>query len=665
LHGLLGLWAVGLPAVAPAGDEAEMRKLLALLDQQTTLATSSRMNADYIPGMATVLRGEDLLARGVRTVWEALGLVPGLTQGMEFTGERQILSRGVGHGYASGNIKFMLDGISLNTTLTGQANPLLNMPIEQVERIEVIRGPGSSIHGEYAYAGVVDVISRRRDRTLYAGGGSFSSFGGGALWHGEDPERGLTYAINLAATDTDGADSRVDQDALHHSGDQALSNAPGPANEDARYRGLSAHLTWGRAFASFHYLEDGFGDHFGVNHFLPPDQDHLVSSNGYSVLEAGGEFDLAEDLVGRLRLEALRHRRQRDRMYVAPAGYWGNSDPVFMDLDYEEQRWLGELRFDWRPQDHEVLFSLEYSDTAIDSQSWDWYGWPWELPGDWIDAGMSRQIRALVLQDQYRLDERITLTATLRYDDYSDVGDFLSPRLALVWRLDEANILKAQFARAFRPPTFYELTYPGDGRIDPSEIHTIEVGYILKRPGFEWRLTLFDSRLDDPIHFDDPTNAGFDNGEDVRLRGVELEYQQRLGGRFKLDANLSYVDAQTEDSHEPLTGGAEWLANVALLWQPDDRWNGALQGRYVGERARHGLDPRSDLDAYVAFDLSLSYRFSPRGLTLRGGVKNLTDADVRFPDQVTTDYSGTYYLPYPDDYPQAGRQWWLGVSYDF
>ena len=173
-----------------AGADPELRDLLSLLDDQTQLATKTGMNADFIPGMATVLSGEDLLDRGIRTVWGALGLVPGFSQGLEATGERQVLSRGVGFGYASGNIKILLDGVSMNASLTATANPVLNIPIEQVERIEVIRGPGSSVYGEFAYAGVVNVITRQQERTLHLQADQGATAGGGGVWYWQDPEHG-------------------------------------------------------------------------------------------------------------------------------------------------------------------------------------------------------------------------------------------------------------------------------------------------------------------------------------------------------------------------------------------------------------------------------------------------------------------------------------------
>ncbi len=109
--------ALILPILAAeASEEAELRDLLTLLDRQTELATRTGLNADFIPAMATILSGDDLLLRGARTVWEALSLVPGISQGLEVTGERQVLSRGVGHGCASGNVKILLDGVSMNST---------------------------------------------------------------------------------------------------------------------------------------------------------------------------------------------------------------------------------------------------------------------------------------------------------------------------------------------------------------------------------------------------------------------------------------------------------------------------------------------------------------------------------------------------------------------
>jgi outer membrane receptor for ferrienterochelin and colicins len=653
------------PVSTESTDDTEMASLITLLDEQTDMAAKSGLNADYVPGMVTVLSGDELLLRGARTVWDALSLVPGISLGMEFTGERQVLARGVGHGYASGNIKFLLDDVSMNSTLLATANPVLNMPIEQVERIEVIRGPGSSVYGEFAYAGVVNVVTRRGERALNAQAGEGDQLGAGALWAWRDEERDISLSTNLMATRSKGLDVRVNEDGLYQLGVPELSNAPGFSNEAGRYRGFFLDLSWGDWFASFKWLDDGYGDHFGVNHFLPPRDPRIASWQRYRTLVLGRELAFSETLHASVRLEAMQHNRQRDRLYIYPGTVPGESS-LYLDLDYRELKYLGKADVRWQvAPSHELLIGLEASQVAIDKATWDFIGQQVAVAPTWIDTDMDRQILSVFLQDEYRLSDQVTLTGTLRYDDYSDVGDHFSPRIAAVWRVNQENILKLQYAQAFRPPTFYELEYPGRGRIEPSTIDTLEAGYIFKRPTLEARLGLFHSDLSNPIAFDEVTSGGFQNAPDARLQGFEAEYRQSFGAHFKLDANLSYVDAELLSTGQRLPGGADWLANLGMTWQPLSHWTLVLEVQYVGERSRSRLEDREPLDSQTTADLTLSYRTSAPGPYMSLGVKNLSDTDVRFPDQLTTGFQGEYYLAYPDDYTRPGRHWWLSVGYDF
>jgi iron complex outermembrane receptor protein len=658
---LLGASAVVGESLSANADAEPLDELLSILDQQTELATKSGMNADYVPGMATILTGADLRARGVRNVSEALALVPGISQGIEMTGERQILSRGIGYGYASGNIKILLDGVSMNATLYATANPVLNMPIAQVERIEVIRGPGASVHGEYAFAGVIDVITRKGEREVSATALEQGDWGGGLLWHWSDPARDLSLSLNAYGLEgDDGVD--VDADAAFGIGMPELSNAPGPSNESHRYRGLFADARWGDVFAAVKLLEDDYGDHFGINHFLPPDDDRLASRQRYQSLQLGADLTFNARWNSRLRLEALRYERDRDDLFVFPTGYFFDDEPVFMSQNYQETRYLLAVDTHWTPNDqHRVLFGLEASHVEVDEATWDWPA-AFAIDFPWLDDQRPRRILSLIVQDEFRLNDKLTLTGALRFDDYSDVGSHFSPRLAAVWRIDAENILKAQYARAFRPPTFYEQEYAAAGDIGFGEIATYELGYILKKPRWEGRLIMFRSELTDPIIFSDPVSA-YANVDAARLHGVELEYRQRLRHDLKLDANLSYVHTRDDRTGDPLPGGADLLANLGLIWRPAPAWTLAAQLAYVGERERREHDERDPVAAYTTLDLTLGYAKSKQGLFTRLGVKNLTNTDVRYPDQLAS--AGGVSWIYADDYPRPGRRWWLELGYAF
>ncbi len=672
-HGVLcalGLsLTTGVVAETARTDEEDFVDLLSLLDNQTELATKSGMNADYTPGMATILHGRDLLARGVRTVWEALSLVPGMSQGMEATGERQVLSRGVGYGYASGNIKILLDGVSMSSAFIGTADAVLEMPIEQVQRIEVIRGPGSSVYGEHAYAGVVDVITRRGERTLHgqlgqsgpAGGGL--NVGGGAIWTWGLPKQDLRVSVNLQGLE-DSADVEAGPDALWATGHSELSNAPGPTNETRRFRSLLADLQWGDSFASIAILDDAYGDPFGVNHMLPPRSTHLTSTQQNWSAQLGHNIRVNDQLNATVRLEGLGYQDRRDQLYVLPVTYAGNQEPVYVDRDYTERRYRGSVDIHWQPRyQHKLLIGLEASQTNVGKATWDWEGLPFPVPPNWLDTDMNRTILSAFIQDEYRPSDQLTLTGTLRYDDYSDVESFFSPRLAAVWRIDEQNILKAQYAVAFRPPTFFEQQYPAKGSLNTSTIDTVELGYIRRQPSWELRLMAFASKLTNPIIFDERSNDGYINAPDAQLRGIELEFEGRFGRDVRLDGNLSYVDAQRPSTGDALPGGTDLLANLAAFWRFHPDWTAVLQGRYVGDRYRRPEDPRPSLQGYTLLDLTLTYKPERKGPVLYLGVKNLTNEDVRYPEQYTN-LNGVS-LSYPGDYPRPSRRLWLSAGYRF
>ena len=132
---------------AVEGDQAARTDLLSVLGDVSALATKTRLNADYVPGILNVLNGDELVALGARTVWEALELVPSVQIERNNNGGRRVAIRSFQH--SNGNVKLLLNSVAMNNAFAGYSN-ILYIPIEQVERIEVIRGPGSAVHGEWS-----------------------------------------------------------------------------------------------------------------------------------------------------------------------------------------------------------------------------------------------------------------------------------------------------------------------------------------------------------------------------------------------------------------------------------------------------------------------------------------------------------------------------------
>ena len=229
---------------AVAAEDNSSAYLLDDLGEQTSIATRTKLNVDYAPGTVSILHSDILLAHGARTVWEALAQVPSFELSMDETGNRQVLVRGVGRTYSSGNIKLLLNDVPLNSELLSLANPLLNMPVEQVERIEVIRGPGSAIYGESAYMGVVNVITRKQGQRIFAALGDKGATAGGGVLELNDAERQFNMNLNVAGWKRDGGGLRAGEDAGYSEGFPAESNAPGLANDKYDYKSALFNLNY-------------------------------------------------------------------------------------------------------------------------------------------------------------------------------------------------------------------------------------------------------------------------------------------------------------------------------------------------------------------------------------------------------------------------------------
>jgi len=648
----------GTPDIFTAVETNELQQLLDLLQEQTSLATKNRLNADYVPGMITVLHGDELIYKGARTVWEALSLVPGIGLSIEETGRKQVVIRGIGRTYASGNSKIFLNGASMNSARLAHANPVMDIPVEQIERIEIIRGPGAAIHGEFALTGVVNVITRKGENSVYLVAGENSTQGAGLMLSYKDKTAPLSIDLNLAGWQTDGADVIAGEDELYIEDggvNSSFSNAPGPSNEAAEDKTAILSLSYDKFSIAAQWLKDGYGDHFGRNQFLPPDTKRIVTRNEFRTLEIKQRFDISSNWHSEFYAGWQDKEQNKDDLFAGP----GLSDPAidgYVDVFYRESRNNAGIDFKWTDkQEHNVILGIEYVDINVDHELNEYiesdvvlYDWAF------VDSDKRRRIRSTTFQEEWRPDDALTVTLGLRHDDYNDIESELSPRLASVWRMDQHNIFKAQYARAFRPPTFYEMA-AAITEVEGSTINTFELGYIYKNNNGEYAVTLFDSKIDQFIVFID--QQGFQNTESASMQGLEFELKQSLNKQFNYDFNISFLDSKDKNSGQAMPGSTDLIANLGINYQPIARTNLALQYHYTGESYRESTDSRDKLAAYNTTDFTLSLRdIFGKKISFTAGIKNIFDENVKYPAPALT---------YVDDHPRAGRQWWLQTKYVF
>ena len=570
-------------------------------------------------------------------------------------------------------VKMMLNGVPMNASLSGEAVPLHFIPIEQVERIEIIRGPGSALYGKWAFLGVINVITRQEGNRIFGRFGSFDAHNAGVVATYNDIED-FKVSLNASGWERDRSDIGSGPDS--YTGSSLSSNAPGPVNDSREagtgvlsmeYKDISLIAQW---------TSTSFGNHFGMTGALPPldDRQNLTERNW--VVEMGWDRELSQALELKLNAGYRRYLWDSGKMLLFPAGDITPDDAVG-STHYEEGAAYAGINLHWTEWErHHVLFGLEYENIEM-GDTWQKTNYDpvtlasvsyQRFSGDknWVDEHNNRNIFGAFIQDEYKITDNLTLTAGLRYDVYDDTKNTnkdASIRISGIYSASENHIFKIQYAEAFRPPSFIEMyliNAPGfstNAQIDFETVKTFELGYIYKNSSLTGELTLFRSELNDLINYvvDPVTSLEFpDNSETITSHGVEMMLNWKIYNSLLIDANVSYANTV---KGETLSGEINWLGNVGLVYQPDNNWFAALNYGHVGKRKRIDEDPRSSLDAYNTVDITAGIeKLFFGGTEFRAGVKNIFDEDIRFPASYTL---------FPEDYDSAGREWWVGFSYEF
>ncbi|MBL1274520.1 MAG: TonB-dependent receptor [Ectothiorhodospiraceae bacterium] len=686
---MLGM-LVPLPTFAAQDDSQDaLQALLGALEQETRIATRTKMNIDFVPGMVSVLYGEDLVDRGMRTVEESLILIPGIELSISTDGNTQVFVRGLGSVFASGKIKVMLNDVPFNSTLS-VATTALSIPVELVERIEVIRGPGSAIYGEFAYGGVLNIITRKKQEKAFARYGSLGKTTiGGVLTRGK-PGTNWYTSLSFSGTNIEGDEVIAGPDVLRNS-PVPISAAPGPTNEKEEDRSLVLHTAYENFDFSVQWSEISRGEFFGLGYALPDNGHHLVRKVELLAVDAGWKFSLSNDINGRVRTGILDYSLESGLQQILPSGFGGPvlfPAGVIASPNHEERKHHVGVELNVSGiEKHDILLGLDWSNTkqgnvfAVRNYNPSTFA-PEPLAkytgsDNWLEEDLKRRLWAVFVQDQFSLSERLTITAGIRFDSYDDVGDATSPRLAAVYRLSEKQTIKAQYARAFRPPTFLETStrnnpvVRGSSDIESETIDSYEIGYIYNDGITIGRATLFYADLHDLIIIDTSASPNtYANEGKVHVSGLELEIARKFTHSIKMDANLSLQNSENKSDEQSLSGVADVLANIGVAYQYNRKLSVTGQFRYVGKRNRLAIDPRDKLAGYQTIDVTMTARrlFASasllEGATLRAGIKNVLDEDVVYAAPLTN-FNGSVIPSYLEDFPRPGREYWLQMEYRF
>jgi iron complex outermembrane receptor protein len=555
-------------------------------------------------------------------------------------------------------IKFMIDGISINAELSGANHFYLNMPIENIERIEIIRGPASALYGSFAHIGVINIITKastQNSSTAFLRGSSNNNTNAGFTQHANTEK----VQIGLSGSFENNANSREYKDYSLLPSDSTFNSY-----EDFTSLSLGANITF---LDDFHItsklLVFETQNYYGYGTW-PIVQDPKSLTHTSFVNEFSYTPQISKDLSLNLKV-GHKYYSMIGESRLQPYSIQGLDYDLIGDGDYKEYSLYSDISSDYRVKNNNIIIGTYLAYTNADGTTYSTNNptvseeTDIPLAGGGLQDKISRTQYAFYISDIYNISPKWTTNIGLRYDYYSDADDSFSPKLALLYNQDEKQNYKLMYQRSFRAPSFVELygtnePFIGNKDLKSETIDTVEIAYRYENSFDSWfSINFFYSDMQNFI----TRNAllEFVNSNETFSYGSEVEFKYPLLDTLSLQANYSYVYMKENNGDvTPLIPNS--LANVMLSYQISSHWNMGTKVRYVGKKKREELDTREDLNAYTTFDETLTY--TNKEIILQVSVKNIFDSDVIYPAPIG---SGTY----EDDLVQDGRTFWCSIEWRF
>lgn len=544
--------AVQEPTGAAELVELSIEELLAIEVYSASKFVQKTIEA---PAAVTIVTAADIKSYGYRTLADILGSVRGLfvtyDRNYKYLGVRGFNRPG---DYNS-RILLQVDGYRVNDANydTASIGQEFFLDVDLIDRVEVVRGAGSSIYGSNAFFAVANIITKRgRDYGGLEMSGEAASFGTGKgrATYGKQMENGAEVLLSATYFDSRGQDlsfpefSGVARNLDHDRAQQVYAKL---AYGDLALTAAYSERTKGVPTASF---DSVFND------------PRTRTKDSQAVLDLAYDSKLSErlDLSGRVFYGGYFY--DGTFPYAAP--------PVTVNKDMAWGEWWGaEAKLVGRFDRHKLVFGAEYQDNMRqDLKNYDLD--PYFLL---MDEKHRSARRALYIQDEMDLGQGLLLNAGLRYDHFSSVGDTFNPRLALIYHPRPETALKFLYSTAFRAPNAFELYYSSAAlgskpsvNLKPEEITSYEfVAEHRLQPNFRLTAAVYQNEISNLIsQVTDPADSldVFKNIGQVKAKGVEFEAERAWTDEARLRASYAWQITRDQASGAELENSPRHLAKI-------------------------------------------------------------------------------------------------------
>jgi outer membrane receptor for ferrienterochelin and colicins len=649
-----------------------------------TLATGRSQKISQAPAAVSVIKTEDIKEMGAVDLDQALRSIPGLhvsttsAFGYPVYAFRGIFTR------ANPEALVLVNGIPITNVYAGNRGLVWGgMPLENVSRIEVVRGPGSALYGADAFSGVINVVTKQASEIK-------GTEVGVRVGHPNQTDAWIQHGGHWGSVETafylglgkyGGSGQIIDKDKqtlLDQKNGTHLSSAPGEISDWHKSIDLRtdfAYEKW-RLRLGYQHRETGVGVGLADNLDTAsrPAEGRLYTDLTYDNEKFAPNWELSS-VMGYYDIK----REASDPAYTLyPAGAFGGKFPVGMlgDPSHSERHTHASITGVYKGFDSHLVrlgagAQLEdlYQTREIKNFT--------QIPSlQALSTGLTdvsgdssmvflmphkRYINYFLVQDEWSFIRDWTFTTGIRRDNYSDFGGTTNPRLALVWAAGYNLTLKAMHGEAFRAPAFseqYNINNPtslGNSNLRPEKIKSNELA-VVWQPwlSVQTNLSLFDYRMTDIIQY--VQNAGAStytaqNQGSQKGRGFEFETSWMAHRNLKFTGHYSLQHSKDEATglDAGLAPHRRYFARAD--WRFDPKWQFGTTINRVEDRMRQPGDSRPQIPNYTTFDFSLRGENIVAGWDIRASMLNALNADAREPSLAPGSI--------PNDIPLPGRTFYV------
>jgi iron complex outermembrane receptor protein len=671
-------------------EELDLETLLNFSDLTLQIAARAEQAPDEAPGAVSIVTGDDIRAQGARTLGDVLRLVPGVDVTTDGLGRPRVVMRGMASGATGGgseDVLILINGERIDEPVEGGATALnFAIPVGNIQKVEVLRGPGSALFGSGAVAGVVDIVTfTQRDFTgieANAGGGSFGTQQYSLRLGSEG--RYFKVAGYLELYDTNGArriagaDAQTGIDkALAGRGIGPASLAPGPSTDGRRLLETNYTATyrdWDFGVRVSNQRSPGF---VGIAESLGTVNDLIHRQVAF---DARRRLDLPDGWTLRSSFTFTRNDQKRI-LQAFPPGFTqplqdGGSvsfpSGVFVQEELNSRRFGIEETAQKSFTDHQVTAGLTLArESTFDNEVKANFDFRTRSPLDdfaalgGVVSDRGRGLVSLFVQDAWSHSAKLSLTAGMRFDHFGGVGGVLSPRAAAVFHFQRGLHLKLLYGRAFRMPTFSELYFslPGliaNPKLDPVTVDTLEAGLSYNKKRFRVSGGLFQTFQRHAIVakglFVPGGSRTIENGRGADIRGLEIEVRQGFDVGSSVFLNYAFQHPEDVGTGERAGDVPSHLGNLGATFSLARGLRVTPTLLFRSSRPRPAADPREAVGGYALFNVTVRVPDLYRGMIVSLSLQNL--------------FNKLYFDPspaggVPGDYPRPGRTVFLNAGYQF